>query len=478
MAHLYECSELQSHERRAIRFLEVTLPDEYIILAGIPGRFAGREIDTLVMGRRLIICCELKDHVGNLTATVVGPWLRNGIPIRDERNFFDQAEIGAKILKSNLKKRDPIFASIYIDSCVICTNQNSTLSFQDDTLSSQACLLAEAPAFLRKREKSLLASGQVRRILDLLHQSYTEDLLKIFEAEPSPKRAAEPQIIVERRDHFTPVVRKNNKENVARPQKSIVPLILILTTVVFFVIWVRSQKNDDSVAPRSISVPVRTEVVDNFAEGRILGQGYGIQFVSTSRGQAVLMSRGRESRIEYPYSTGFPRSGTLELRLRVDRGYAYQQGDLTVDPQKALVFTTDIQGGDVTHPGSAWLYVSNDGTLEFHVAGVAYEAGWGQQYRLYARRTAFRFGQWNTISVSFGRGGMMIALNGNVVAARPDNAQTLGGGGNHQRSLGQPTIGESISHFWPNNRFEGGFEGLIGAVRYSNNSADFRLHGM
>ncbi|MDQ2106569.1 hypothetical protein [Azospirillum isscasi] len=204
--------------------------------------------------------------------------------------------------------------------------------------------------------------------------------------------------------------------------------------------------------------------VDDFHNGRSVGNASGIDFAQAGSGGVALFSRSKESRITYPYKDGFPREGYLEMDVLVDRAYSYSNFKLNDNIPCALLFTTDIQGGDVTWPGSAWLRACKDGTITFHIAGEKHEPGHKDKYKLEAKRTEFRFGAWARIGIGFGSAGSYIVLNGKIVAANPAHTQELGGGGTQQRSLGQPTIGEATSSFWRNNQHDGGFEGTVARV--------------
>ncbi len=66
-------------------------------------------------------------------------------------------------------------------------------------------------------------------------------------------------------------------------------------------------------------------------------------------------------------------------------------------------------------------------------------------------------------------------LDGKIVASAPRRTQTFGRAGNHQQPLDIPTIGETVSHFWPRHRAEGGFEGALAAFRVSAEQKDWVL---
>jgi hypothetical protein len=219
----------------------------------------------------------------------------------------------------------------------------------------------------------------------------------------------------------------------------------------------------------------RASVIDDqFAKAAAsTGIAHGVTFAAGPNGGASF-ARRRESRIVYPYArSGLPRSGTLEWQINVAGGYFYSAGKLTERTACALIFTTDIQNGDVTWPGSAWLHVCNNGDIRFHIAGAKYEAGGRPEYRLEVKGTGFRYGEWHRLGVSYGNLGRAIMLDGVAVASDAGMTQALGAGGTHTASIDHPTIGESVSGFWPNNQHEGGFEGTVARFRASDLQQDW-----
>lgn len=204
--------------------------------------------------------------------------------------------------------------------------------------------------------------------------------------------------------------------------------------------------------------------VDDFSGGKTLSASSGVAFNTGELGNFAEFKKGNESRLVYSYEKGFPRQGTAEIIIKVDNAYHYADGTLKDNQDCALIFTTDIQGGDVTWPGSAWLYTCRNGDISFHIAGEKFENGWAEKYKLVAKGTEFRFGAWHLIGISYGSAGRSIMLNGKVVASNQQQTQALAGGGDRSQSLGQPTIGESVTYFWRNNQHEGGFEGGVQRV--------------
>ena len=168
--------------------------------------------------------------------------------------------------------------------------------------------------------------------------------------------------------------------------------------------------------------------------------------------------------------------GTLEWWIKVDRGYSYWAGVLHDGAANnwwgdgALIFTTDIAGGDVTWPGSTWLYVRDSDILL--MMGTRMYGGYITSESL---SNSFRFGEWHAIGISFGSGGHQIMVDGQLVVSDPTKTQPLGSGGNFSAPVDIPTIGESVSGFFGNNYYEGGFEGMVDRFRISSSQSDWYL---
>jgi hypothetical protein len=223
------------------------------------------------------------------------------------------------------------------------------------------------------------------------------------------------------------------------------------------------------------SVDVDSLILEEFDGNIVNGNPHGITYENSPTGQAAVFTRTSESRIQYPYSSGFPKEGTIEFLIKVDNAYNYNKYTLNDDQDCALIFTTDIQGGDVTWSGSGWVYVCKNGDITFHIAGERYEAGWNAKYKLKAENTEFKFGEWNKIGISFGDKGRYIMLNGSQVASNINQTERLGSGGTHSSPVDHPTLGESVSVFWSNNQYEGGFEGAVDKFRVSEKQKDWYL---
>ncbi len=209
----------------------------------------------------------------------------------------------------------------------------------------------------------------------------------------------------------------------------------------------------------------------------LLGQGSsGAEFadIDTPSGRGVKFTQGQESRIQFSLGDQMPIEGTLEMRIKVSSGFDYTNYNLSTDNDHALIFTTDVQHGDVTYPGSTWLYVRRNGTLSLTMATTKYGSQPAQS--IVAESTDFTFDEWHTVSISYGGEGQYLVLDGNVVASNENNTQVLGAGGTHSRSIDTPTIGESVPGFWRENQYEGGFEGYLDGIRVSPNQRDFKLN--
>jgi hypothetical protein len=196
------------------------------------------------------------------------------------------------------------------------------------------------------------------------------------------------------------------------------------------------------------------------------GIGNGLSCEKTLSGQGAKFTRTSESRVQLPYSSGMPTSGTIALQLKVDSAYQYRNYELSTSEQCALIFTTDVGGGDVTYPGSSWFHVCDNGDVSITVSTTKYGSNPAQT--LVAKATKFRFGDLHTVSFSFGLGGQVISVDGEVVAKNLQNTQELGAGGTHSSAIDTPTLGEAVPGFWQNNQWDGGFEGVVDSFRIYN----------
>jgi hypothetical protein len=160
----------------------------------------------------------------------------------------------------------------------------------------------------------------------------------------------------------------------------------------------------------------------------------------------------------------------LEWWINVKSGYNYSDYKLSQNQPHALIFTT--VGGDVWYPGSTWFTVYSNGKLSLDMTTTKYE---GPKQTLIANNTNFRFNQWHSIGISFGSDGQYIMLDGVPVASAPQNTQKLGWGGTHASAVDIPTMGELVSGFWANNRYDGGFEGIVDRFRISAKQKDWVL---
>jgi uncharacterized protein YraI len=233
-----------------------------------------------------------------------------------------------------------------------------------------------------------------------------------------------------------------------------------------------SQQSPPSISPTpSANDTVATATfVEDFDDGS-LGDAYGLTFASTPTGRGAVFNHSSESRVEYPANRKFPTEGTLEWRILVDGGYSYSDGQLIVAKPEACVFTTT--GPDTWYPGSTWISVCHDGTINFAMADSM--GGQTPLRILTAKNTTFRFGQWHTVGVSYGSQGRFIQVDGRN-AAHDDLSLPLAVGGDLSRQTDMPTIGEMLSRFgWPNNKYDSGFDGIVDTFRASSRQLDWKL---
>lgn len=218
------------------------------------------------------------------------------------------------------------------------------------------------------------------------------------------------------------------------------------------------------------SRPIKYPQVDEF-EGKSLGAPSGITWVHAIGDRGASFSASDSSRIEYPNL--IPGQGTLEFWINIKDGYHYENYRFAPNQSDAMIFSSDVQGGDVTWPGTTKIYASRDGKLTFWMATSKYDNP--RAIATQVEGTSFRFGEWHAIGFSFGSQGQYIMLDGKLVASAPGRTQTFGIAGNHNQRLDVPTIGETVSHYWPHHRYEGGFEGTLGEFRVSARQQDWQL---
>ncbi|ETR71270.1 MAG: hypothetical protein OMM_02615 [Candidatus Magnetoglobus multicellularis str. Araruama] len=221
-----------------------------------------------------------------------------------------------------------------------------------------------------------------------------------------------------------------------------------------------------------------TVLIEEF-DGAVNGDAHGIEFVETPNGMGAKLSRVNESRIQYPFDKWMVKEGTLEFLVKIESGYDYRDPTYTNNAvlyegnNRALLFTTDVQHGDVYWPGSTWFYVKDNGVLSISMA-TKKGTGSGVQ-SLSSPETGYRFNEWHYVGISFGSEGQFLMVDGKEVASNPAHTQILGSGGTHSSPVDKPTIGESLPGFWHNNQWEGGFEGIVDRFRISNKQRDWKM---
>lgn len=209
--------------------------------------------------------------------------------------------------------------------------------------------------------------------------------------------------------------------------------------------------------------------IEDGLNGNTLGREYGITWVSTPNGKGAVFSSQNESRIEYPFSMGLPNEGTIELQIKVTSGYSYSNYTLNENQSSALLFNTGPS--DVWYEGAMWLSVDNTGNISLTTALTASPTS----HTLQAEGTNFRFNEWHVISFSYGSEGQYISLNGSIVASNKTYTETLQACGNRSGGRVVPSVGEANSVFWPNNRYDQGFEGVLDYFRSSIKQKDWKL---
>lgn len=212
--------------------------------------------------------------------------------------------------------------------------------------------------------------------------------------------------------------------------------------------------------------PSNTLVMDDF-EKTNAGKSFNIEYTNTPNGYGVLLKSGKDNRIEYTSDSQIPYEGTMEWLVKVDRGYFYNNNSFSFRNDTARLF--DMGEADDWHPGMSWLSVFSNGCIGFTI--TTSDGGTKPNQGITVYNTSFRFNEWHVVSVSYGSQGQWIAVDGVVCASNTANTQYIGLKGYNYK----PVIGENVSRFWANNRYDTGFEGIVDAFRTSKNQKDFQL---
>ena len=223
--------------------------------------------------------------------------------------------------------------------------------------------------------------------------------------------------------------------------------------------------------PQPLNLKSTTLPVEDKLAGSTIGAATGVRWTNATGNRGAVFSAADSSRIEYPGL--IPTEGTLEFWIKVNGGYHYDNYRFMSNQNDAMIFSSDVHGGDVTWPGTTKLFVTRDGRLSLYIATNKYDKP--RALSTEALGTKFRFGEWHAIGVSYGAQGQYIMLDGQIVASSATQTQPFGRAGNHQEPLDIPTIGETVSHFWAHHRYEGGFEGILAAFRASAEQKDWQL---
>jgi hypothetical protein len=220
-------------------------------------------------------------------------------------------------------------------------------------------------------------------------------------------------------------------------------------------------------------IPPNTIIFDDFNNdtgGSDHGITYGVSQVGRHGFHYAAFTEDASSRIEYP--NGIPDQGTLEFWIYVTDGYYWHDSQYHPQQQQAMIFSTDAYGGDVTWPGTAHLAVSSNGDVSFYLAENL--GGNPPTPSLEAKNTGFRFNEWHAIGISYGSENQSVMVDGKEWM-QPGMIQKLGAAGDHLGPLDIPTIGETVSHFWPRHAYDGGFEGFVGLFRASSVQQDWHF---
>ena len=256
--------------------------------------------------------------------------------------------------------------------------------------------------------------------------------------------------------------------------------VLVLVAATSFIMGIASMVEQQRIANKVLVseksdfiIPPNTVIFDDFnndTAGSDHGVTYGVSQVGRHNFHYAAFTQEASSRIEYP--RGIPSEGTLEFWVYVTDGY-YWHNSQFFPHEHATMFSTDAHGGDVAWPGASKLMVSSNGDVQFYMTQDLTNNPPSSDMQV--KGTGFRFNQWHAIGISYGSEGQAIMVDGTVVGSHPLVIQILGAGGDHQGPRDIPTIGESVSHFWPRHAYDGGFEGFVGLFRASSVQRDWHF---
>ena len=230
-------------------------------------------------------------------------------------------------------------------------------------------------------------------------------------------------------------------------------------------------RSGQDTKPPVLTAPNTMTVFRDELSGSSSGDAHGVRWTHGLGNHGALFSANNSSRIEYPNQV--PAEGTIEFWIKVDSGYGYDNYVFKWNREGAMIFSTDVQGGDVTWPGTTKLFVYPNGNISFFMATTKYNQPPAPSTE--AIGTGFRFGVWHALGVSYGGQGQYIMVDGQIVAAAPNRTQQLGRAGTHQFPADIPTIGATVSHYWGPHQYEGGFEGTVAMFRTSTRQQDWYL---
>lgn len=164
MAVQIDCGIAHENEKPAIRALLEALSDDWALLSNLPQHVTGGETDTILLGPRGLFVVELKNHFGEISAPLTGPW--KGIPEKEQRKGspLEQATKAAQKIKDRLTAKDPELARTYVDALVLMTNPNCSFSRHED-LRDRVGLLSEASALVASRLSRFRARNYTSNLL-------------------------------------------------------------------------------------------------------------------------------------------------------------------------------------------------------------------------------------------------------------------------------------------------------------------------
>lgn len=159
-------------ERKAIKFLQDNLPDEYTVFtnlelpshSGLP-----YEYDLIIIGEYAVYSIEVKGYKGEITGNAFEWELESGAIYRSPISLANKK---AKILGDRLQRYSSILGSVWVQSLILMTDDQSRIKI-NDPLSSSVIHLRDVKDYLLDPGKLFISAKPIRQNKTTIEQAIT-----------------------------------------------------------------------------------------------------------------------------------------------------------------------------------------------------------------------------------------------------------------------------------------------------------------